>query len=331
MNKEVRSRWLNLALIQWTNSRAYANKLVVNMKSTMLIKTLCSFALIFCALPSHTDESLFEIGKFSTDPKTEIPSLEPMANHLAELMQQFGIEDGHAQVFVNIEQVRQSIRNGDLDMITCGIYEAARLVRSGDATPIAVKWMRELPEYSSLIVVSRDSGVEDISDLVGKSLGFEDAQSSSAFFIPYQTIIDSGLPLVESTNLEQTADNIYYQFTGSTQSSLTLLIQKKIDAIAISDLNWLQPNYITEQQRENFRVIWMSKPIPYALELVQSAMPENQRIYLTDQLMRMHLDPGATDTLSSYHNATRFSPLQLDDLNNLGELVGFLARQEISP
>ena len=318
----------NIALKRWNNSIAKKHK--VRWQFILPTQSKIGLLVFLGAISTYSaaDEPTFQIGRFSDNPKKEIPLMQPMAKYLADKMQSFGYETGEAEVFVSFDRARDALENGGLDIMTCGLYEAAELIRTGHALPLTIKWKREMPEYSSLIIVKADSDIYELSDLIGKSLGFEDPGSSSAYFIPFSKILDQQFPIAEYNADILDPAVINFRFTGSEQNSSALLFQDKVDAIALSDYDWLRSNNIPENQRGSFRIIWISEPYPRAIEVVRSNMPSEQISYLQNELIKAHLDPAAEQIIESYHEAARFTLLKESDLQQLNELISFIEALE---
>lgn len=326
---KINTHWLNLALNLWNNSRATAKNLTRPANLDAFRKYYFGLVLICISIPCNSDTPVFDVARFSADPKTIVPQFQPVADHMANLMQSFGYESGNVQILSGLDHAREAFREGGLDTLTCGIYEAAELMRTGDVTPLAVKWNTNIPEYSSLIIVSADSDIFELSDLVGKSIGFEDPASTSAYFMAYKEIVNQGLPITDEAEPNDPNSTIRLRFTGSEQNSSALLYQSKIDAIAISDFDWLKSDHLPQNRRGDFRIIWISPPFPRAVELVRASMPEHQKLFMKNHLVRLHLSQELEeqDLLLLNHRANKFTALQPDDLEQLDELISFIEQQ----
>lgn len=317
-----------IALKPWINS--IAKKLKCSPNGTFFLMTRAATAFICFALASLSlaGQPVFQVGMFSDNPKKHVPLLLPMAEYLADKMQPFGYTSGKPQIFADFDSARQAFQSGDLDILTCGLYEAAQMISSGDASPLAIKWKYGVPEYSSLIIVNSESEIYELSDLVGKTIGFEDPGSTSAYFLPYQALLKAKLPLKMSDVNNQTSNAINYRFTDSEQNSSALLLQNKIDAIALSDYDWLKSDHITSGQRSKFRIIWISDLYPRALEVVRADMPSEQIIQLEQELTSMHLHSEAQHALDNYHETVRFSYINENHLEQLQELIDLISNLE---
>lgn len=324
----TKSHVQNLASNRWQNSRVMLEFSSQAPNILIWVRHMFLVPLFITSLAAQADTPVFEIGKFSLNPSKQIPRIQPVADYLASHMEPFGYENGKASVFPDFESARQAMASGSLDTMTTSLYEAAQMIRGGQATPLAVKWKNDSSEYSSLIIVRADSDIYELQDLAGKTIAFEDYGSSSAFFIPYMTITDSGLALSHQENPDEHSNTVHYRFTGAVQNSSVLLFQNRVDAIALSDYDWLKPDHVPKQQRDNFRILWVSQPYPAAVEILNSQIPPEQRAFLRNTLIRMHLNDEGQGALNEYHESSRFSRLSDEIRTQLERFVEFLETEQ---
>lgn len=274
---------------------------------------------IFC-WPLLAEPPRFTIGKLSDDPAKQLKELNQMSDTLASALQAFGYTEGYEQVFRDFDDAAAALASAEVDLFTTTLYEAAHLMSRGVAEPLLLKWKKELPRYSSLIIVRANSGIEDLAGLVGHTIGFEDPGSTSAYFIPRQAFERAGIPLLP-VGQGESSSAVHYRFTDSEQNSSALLFRGSVDAIALSDYDWLKADHVPESQRDEFRIIYVSDPIPRGIELVRATMPEAERQALRDFMQNMHLRVEMVEALDDYHETSRFSSLSEEDLNLLQQAI----------
>lgn len=311
------TRCLQFAPVSWLNS--IENGGVFRLFYRIFL-CLCIMASIAC----RADETTLTLGKISQDPAKQLQTLLPMAEYLSSSLTDSGYSGAAGAIFPDFESARQALAAGEVDLLTLSLYEAAQVMRNGDAVPLAVKWKKELSGYSSIIIVRSDSNIYEISDLRGHTIGFEDAGSTSAYFLPMRAIEMAGLTLVPEGESASAEDAVYFRFTGSEQNSSALLFRSRIDAIALSDYDWLKTDHVPDSQREQFRIIHVSQTYPRALEVVRATIPETVQHRLQQTLTSMHLNPQLNDIMDTYHETSRFSPLDSQSQSQLEEIVEFI-------
>ena len=151
----------------------------------------------------------------------------------------------------------------------------------------------------------KDSGIETLQDLAGKTIAFEDPFSTSGYLLPTRAIESAGLRLEAEAHAQSDA-SLRYRFSGSEQNSSALLFRGSVDAIALSDYDWLRANHVPDNQRTQCAIIHVSEPVPRAIELVRATMPEAEKQALRSFMLRMHLNPAQENALEDYHDTGRF-------------------------
>lgn len=80
---KTNTHWLNLALNRWNNSRATAKNITMPRDLDAFLKFYFGLALICISIPCHSDTPIFEVARFSSDPKSIVPQFQPAADHRA--------------------------------------------------------------------------------------------------------------------------------------------------------------------------------------------------------------------------------------------------------
>lgn len=80
---------------------------------------------------------------------------------------------------------------------------------------VARRWKQNAPDYWSIYVARRDSGIDSLDDCLGKVVAFEDPHSTSGFLLPAGTLVDRGFQILEVSRPQEPVapDEIGYFFT----------------------------------------------------------------------------------------------------------------------
>lgn len=124
----------------------------------------------------------------------------------------------------------------------CGVDLLAVDVKKGDAS------------YYSGIFVARDSGIDEISDLKGKSMAFGSPHSTSSFNFPVAMLIAAGVDPVK--------DLKKIIIAGSHSASLAALAEGKVDAAAASYNSFGKAVKKGAIDPTKFKPLAKSQPIP---------------------------------------------------------------------
>jgi phosphonate transport system substrate-binding protein len=120
---------------------------------------------------------------------------------------------------------------------------------------VLLKKMWETPFYFSVILVRSDSRLKTLKDLGSAKVAFVDQKSTSGYLYPSVELKRNKIVLKP----EQ------IQFSGSHSNSVSLLEQKKVDAIAVfsDDEKALKSAFQKYQMtKTKVRRLWVSEPIP---------------------------------------------------------------------
>ena len=271
------------------------------------------------------NRSTFVVGKVSSNFRKHRKMLAPMAAYLAKNMSDLGIQSGAVLLAKNNEEMIQFLKQGKVDLVTETPFSAMLYTLEAPAEPIVRKWKKGVPTYYSIIFARNDSGINQLSDLPGKTLAFEDSGSTSAYMLPLATLLRQGYTLVakESKNFIVPDDMIGYIFSGAEQHTSQLVIRGVADAGAISNLDWDKPDHIPIAHKRNYHIIHRSSAIPRAIEVIRSDLDANIKARTKALLLNAHNDPQASRALKRYQKTKRFDELDEETLIRLEEIKKF--------
>ena len=108
--------------------------------------------------------------------------------------------------------------------------------------------------YYSGIYTRKDSGMDDLADLKGKTLAVGSTHSTSSFNFPMAMIIDAGVDPVKDLGKSVVA--------GSHSNSIAALKEGRVDAAAASFNSWEKAVNQGIVDPSEFKVLAKSEPIP---------------------------------------------------------------------
>jgi phosphonate transport system substrate-binding protein len=115
---------------------------------------------------------------------------------------------------------------------------------------------RGKPSYVARIFVRRDSGIESVADLAGKTVAFADPISESGYLYPLEIVADAGL-LTPGADPQSFFGRVY--FAGGYQQAIQAVANGLVDAAGVSQFADL---LLTPEQQSQIKWIAESKPIP---------------------------------------------------------------------
>ncbi|MCH7518540.1 MAG: phosphate/phosphite/phosphonate ABC transporter substrate-binding protein [Candidatus Dadabacteria bacterium] len=172
----------------------------------------------------------------------------------------------------------EALRNGEADISFMGGLPYVLAHEIIGAEVILSEIYRGSPTYRARIFVLRDSGIEKVEDLRGKSIAFADPLSESGFIYPLEIMVEAGL-LKRGDDPKEVFSNVY--FAGGYQQAIQALANGLVDAAGVSQFADL---LLTPEQLPKITWIAESKPIPSHLVCVRKGL-DKERVDAFKQAM----------------------------------------------
>ncbi len=261
-------------------------------------------------------EQTITIGVISDDPAEKIALFQLTAEYLAEHLSNNGILASKVVVTASQEEMNAKLIAGEVDIFFESPYGAIQAYQQAGAVPLLRRWKKGVSEYYSVIVVSASSSINSIAGLQGKMIAFEDAGSTSGYFLPKSFLEENQYQLSakpdESSSVS--ADEIGYFFTGSLENSLALLLANKIDAMALQAGDFED---LSEGEGEELKIIGQTTAVPRHIVLVSPQMPDALRDAVRDVLINMENSDEGLEVLLLTEKTVRFDPLPEGTIESL--------------
>ncbi len=172
----------------------------------------------------------------------------------------------------------EALRNGEADISFMGGLPYVLAHNIIGAEVILSEIYRGSPTYRARIFVLKDSGIEKVEDLKGKSIAFADPISESGYIYPLEIIVEAGL-LKRGDDPNDVFSNVY--FAGGYQQAIQALANGLVDAAGVSQFADL---LLTPEQFEKVTWIAESKPIPSHLVCTRKGL-DKERVDAFKQAM----------------------------------------------
>lgn len=166
---------------------------------------------------------------------------------------------------------------------------------------LAAQQRMGLPYYQGYILVSKDSEINDISDLKGKTVAFTDPLSYSGYtFLAH---------MLQQRN--QTPETFFgrYVYTYSHDKSLRAVANKVVDAAPVTRVVYDRAKQKQPELAEAVKIIAVSPPAGIGPVVVGKSVSQGQREILRKALLTMHESPYMTLALQGL-SIDRFVPPQ---------------------
>lgn len=148
-------------------------------------------------------------------------------------------------------EIIEALSSKEVDFCYTGplIYLGAH--EKAGAIPLVKPVANGQPFYTSVIIVRKDSGINDIAGLKGKSFAFTDRDSTSGYLFPRAMLAEEGVKSLKFFSK--------VSYSGGHDSSLEGVYQKYIDGAGIFDYAFVKEK---NTKTDDLKILKTSEPIP---------------------------------------------------------------------
>ena len=248
-----------------------------------------------------TNPGVLVLGRVSNNPRKDYPGLKQLADYLAAALAAHGIEEGSVQFAGDNEEMVDMLRAGTVDVAFDTVFPALTYEQEAAARPVLREWRDGAPTYRSILFKRRDTPIDGVSDLVGRTVAFERPGSTSAYMIPRAEIVAAGLRLSElpAPKMRPAAGTVGYVFAGSENNLVVWVHRGLVDAGAFSDIDWEQSDDMPPELKDDFEIFFWSAPLPRALVVLRPGLPSDLGDAVSQALLAAPTDPTGAAALKA--------------------------------
>lgn len=283
-------------------------------------------ALVLVALPprvsADAQSNVLVFGRISDDPKSHYEQLRPLLDYVVARMGDVGITEGRVLMARDSQQMQSYLRRGRVDWVTETGSSGMLLEARAGARPLLLTERDGVSRYHTVYFARRDSGISGLDDLRGRSIAFQNRQSTSAYFAPAAELLDRGLPLeiLLSPRDAPGPGTVGYLFARSELNTSSWVHKGLVDVGAISNLDWDNPRHVPVSFKPDLEIVATSSVYPRAIELVRSDLPARVATRLREVLLQASDDPAAAHAMREFFHTTAFLPIDARTRDELDRL-----------
>ena len=236
---------------------------------------------------------------FAFQPQANPEAISPDADKMAEYMtEQIGIE---CEVFLptTYAAVVEALRSDNADVAYFSAWPYLIAHQEAGVELIAAEERFGNPYYYSHWFVAKDSDIETLADLKGRSVSFTSPTSTSGYLFPLAKVI-------EETEMETGDDPKAFFgeviYAGGYEQSLMALVNGKVDAATASDYAFEE--YMSDEQRANVRILSKQGPVPGHGLAVRGELPDEVKDKIRTAVMNLN-KPENQELLESLYGAKK--------------------------
>ena len=299
----------------------------------MRIASHALLALLWCvvagaqaatAVPVYTstgpdNHHVLVLGRISDDPKAHYKQLRPLLDYVVPRMADVGIREGRILMARDAQQMTSYLRRGRVDWVTETSGTAMLLRTRAGARPLLLTERGGVARYHSVFFARRDSGIDSLADLRGRSIAFQSIGSTSAYFVPAALMLGQGLQLeILLSPLDRpTPESVGYVFARSELNVAAWVHKGLVDAGVVSSQDWEDPRRVPLSFHPDLAIIHRSSDYPRAVEMMRASLDPRVEARLREVLLQAEHDPAGRKAMQAFFGTSRFLPLDADSARDL--------------
>jgi len=248
------------------------------------------------------------IGRVSDDPKKHYAKTKPFIDYIADNLKHMGIKQGKVLLAKDNHQMIQYLREAKIDIVTETPFSSIIYMEKAGAKPLLRRWKKGIPTYSSFIFVRKDSGINSLKELKGKTIAFEDPGSTTGYFLPKTAIIKEGLEMVELKNYKEKPplDKVGYCFAQGEVNISHWVHKGFVEAGTLSNEEYQEPDEVPVGFIADFRIIYETDNVPRNLILVRQDMDPKLQEEIKSILLNMKLSEEGRKAMWNLQKTLKF-------------------------
>lgn len=243
------------------------------------------------------------IGTIDDDAYTIITKMQPTADYLSEKLSNAQQYKGKVIATQSVEDMITLLKEQKLDLYFESPVTAMVVADQSGAKPFLSRWKDGVSSYHTVFFVKSDSQIKTIDDFVGKTIAFENPESSSGFLIPKSYLIQNGFHL----NISNSPDQINYVFAGEDVNVLAWVNDGKAEIGTVSNVDF---DSFSETYGDVFTIIATTSELPRHLVLHRSGLDSDTVDKIKTILLDMDDDPEGFKILQDFKNTKKFEEIQ---------------------
>lgn len=193
----------------------------------------------------------------------------------------------------------EALRAGHIDVALLGPFSYVLATTQADVEAFAItvtaKTMQ--PGYHSIIITQKDSPINSLMDIKGRTYAFVDPGSTSGYMVPSAFFVRAGI--VPEKDFKQV------MYSGGHDASIVAVAEGKVEAASVADRILERAFAKGLADRKKIKVIWQSDLIPNNPMLYRKALSEGLKKKIRDAFFGFkNLAFGEMGTVARFDPAT---------------------------
>jgi len=211
------------------------------------------------------------LGDISDEPAETIRGTQPLADYLATELEDMGISEGTVKVAPDLDTMIQWMQNDEVDLYFDSPYPVLVISNETGATPILRRFRFGVPEYHSVFFVPKDSKMDNLEDLMGQMVAFEESFSTSGYMLPLSFLIENKMNPVQKSAPENDVadDEVGYVFSTADDTTVQWVISGIVHVGVVDNVTFSR---LPEETQAELKIIAATEDVPRQMVLVREGM-----------------------------------------------------------
>lgn len=204
----------------------------------------------------------------------------------------------------------EGLAAGKLDIVWYGGFTSVQAVRRAKgATRIAMR--EEDAEFKSVFITRKDSGIESLQDLKGRTFSFGSVSSTSGHLMPRHFLQQNGITPEK--------DFAKFSFSGAHDATAAWVQAGKVDAGALNFLVWEKLKNTKKIDTDKVVVFWTTPPYVDYVWVARAGVPEEIREKVKQALLKLDYNDPKQKEILDLQRTKRFIPAKDEDWKGIEE------------
>ena len=207
------------------------------------------------------------VGDISDEPAETIKGTQPLADYLAAQLKEQGITQGEVKIAPDLNTMIQWMKDGEVDLYFDSPYPALVISQETGAKPILRRLKYGVDQYHSVFITKADSEFDNLADLSGQMVAFEEAFSTSGYMLPLAFLIENNMnpSLKSSLDTAVSQDEVGYVFSTADNTTIQWIISGKVPVGVTDNVTF---GRLPEETQAELKIIAETEDVPRQLVLV---------------------------------------------------------------
>ncbi|MEH6405549.1 MAG: phosphate/phosphite/phosphonate ABC transporter substrate-binding protein [Sneathiella sp.] len=303
----------------------------MNLPSQIARSLRLFFILVICTtgILNVVRAETITIGTISLDPIEEARAFKPFSEYLAVQLASLGVQSVDIKIANSIRQAAKMLKEKELDFFIDSSVTAAHINDLSGSKFLLRRWKKAKGKYRSVIFVNADSPIKNLSGLLGKTVAFEEAFSTSGYILPAVAMLRSGLKLahLESFRSRNPDDKVGFVMANDNETQIVWLERDKVAAAAMAEEDFKK--YSTNALR-SMRILHTTPYVPYHVITYRANLDPKYVEQMKEILLSAHKTADGKKLLEKFEATLKFDEIPEELLLEVSDLSPFIFDLQLS-